>query len=88
MTAINYLIVENNIVINNCVWNGDTSIWTPPEGSIQLIQETTSSIIWQPVWSEGVDPVVIDWVLSEVIGQGGIGFTWDGTVLTTNQPKP
>jgi hypothetical protein len=22
------------------------------------------------------------------MGQGQIGFTWDGTILTTNEPKP
>ena len=29
-----------------------------------------------------------DFVLSEVMGAGDIGFTWNGTVCTTNQTKP
>lgn len=78
----NYLIIENNIVTNICVWNGDTSQWSPPQGSIALVQSNIPAIIWQL----NVDET--DFVLSEVMGAGDIGFTWDGTILTTNQPKP
>ena len=81
----NYLIIESNIVTNICIWNGDTTEWTPPQGSIALIQATTSAMIWQPVI---VNEKVIDFVLVEEIGAGDIGFTWDGSVLTTNQLKP
>jgi hypothetical protein len=28
------------------------------------------------------------WTLTQVVGAGDIGFTWDGSVLTTNQPMP
>ena len=76
----NYLIIEQNIVINSVIWNGNTAQWTPPQGSIALVQTTTPAMIWQLVDS--------NWVLSKVLGAGGIGFTWDGSVLTTNQPKP
>jgi hypothetical protein len=93
MTTQNYLIVENNIVNNVCVWDGDTSTWTPPADSIQLIQATTPAIVWVGTKVEVQPPTVpptyiIDYTLQEVIGAGDIGFTWDGTVLTTNQPKP
>jgi hypothetical protein len=81
----NYLIIENNIVTNVCLWNGDTSIWTPPQGSIVLIQAITPAMVWEAVV---VDDKITDWVLGEQLGVGNIGFTWDGTVLTTNQPKP
>lgn len=81
----NYLIIENNVVTNVCVWDGDTSIWTPPLGSIALVQATTPTMEWAEVI---VDGKVVDWVLQEFMGDGAIGFTWDGTVLTTNQPKP
>jgi hypothetical protein len=80
-----YLIIENNIVTNVCIWDGDTSIWTPPAGSIALVQATTPAMIWQAVI---VDKVITDWVLEQVIGAGDIGFTWDGTDCITNQPKP
>lgn len=80
-----YLIIENNIVTNVCVWNGDTSIWTPPVGSIALVQTTTPAMIWQAVVVEGK---ITDYVLVEQLGAGDIGFTWDGTDCITNQPKP
>ena len=80
-----YLIIEQNIVNNIVVWNGDTTQWTPPQGSIALIQATTPVMVWEPVF---VDEQITDIVLAEVVGIGAIGFTWDGNVLTTNQPKP
>ena len=78
----NYLIIEQNIVTNVCVWNGDTSIWTPPQGSIALVQATTPAMIWEL----NVDKTA--YVLTEVLGAGGIGFTWDGSIVTTNEPHP
>jgi hypothetical protein len=85
MTIQNYLIIESNVVTNIVLWNGDTQTWTPPTGSIQLIQSTTPAMVWQPIY---VDRIITDWELVEQIGAGGIGFTWDGSVLTTNEPKP
>ena len=81
----NYLIIESNVVTNVVVWNGDTTQWTPPQGSIALIQATTSALVWEAVI---VDGKTIDYVLTEQLGAGSIEFTWDGTVLTTNEPKP
>ena len=80
----NYLIVANNVVVNLTVWNGDTSQWTPPQGSIALVQATTPAIVW--VRDATVTPAV--YKLEEVIGAGAIEFTWDGSVLTTNLPDP
>jgi hypothetical protein len=82
MTTQNYLVVENNVVINNIVWNGDVNTWQPPLGATMLIQETTPAMVWDILMSGG-EPY-----LAEVIGGGQIGFIWDGTVLMTNQPKP
>lgn len=81
----NYLIIEANVVTNIVVWNGDTTQWTPPAGSIALIQSTIPAIVWQSVIVEGK---IVDYVLGQEMGVANIGFTWDGTVLTTNQPKP
>lgn len=86
MTTQNYLVVESNVVTNVVVWDGSLD-WTPPADATMLIQATTNAMVWQPV----VDPdtqKIIDYTLEEVLGAGSIGFTWDGTVLTTNQPKP
>mgnify|MGYP003704673793 CR=1 FL=1 len=80
-----YLIVEQNVVVNNVLWNGDTTQWTPPQGSIALIQANIPAMVWQAILENNV---IVDWELVEKIGFGNIGFTWDGTVLTTNQPQP
>jgi hypothetical protein len=78
----NYLIIESNVVTNICVWDGDTTIWTPPTGSIALIQATTPSKIWQ------YDKVTNTFILTEQLGFGSIGFTWDGSFCITNEPQP
>jgi len=78
----NYLIIENNIVTNIVVWNGDTNVWTPPNGSIALIQATTPAMVWSAPTETKPS------VLIEVVGAGGIGFTWDGTFVITNQLQP
>ena len=81
MTTQNYLIVENNIVTNNVLWDGEAD-WMPPSDSIQLVQATTPAIIWQ------YNNTLNVYELIQVLGAGNIGFTWDGSVLTTNLPKP
>ena len=93
MTTQNYLIVEANIVTNNVVWDGNTQTWTPPADSIQLIQSTTPSMVWVGTTVENLPATIpptytTTYNLEEVVGSGGIGFTWDGAILTTNQLKP
>ena len=87
MTTQNYLMIPTatNVVDNICLWDGDTNTWQPPADTLMLIQATTPAMIWQTVI---VDGKITDYVLEEQIGAGNIGFTWNGTVLTTNQPKP
>jgi len=85
MTTQNYLEVQSNVVVNCVLWDGNTETWNSPVETIMLVQETTPAIIWTPVTINGV---VTDYELSEVIGAGDIGFIWNGTVCTTNQPKP
>jgi hypothetical protein len=82
MTIQNYLIIESNVVTNLCVWDGDTKTWTLPVGSTALVQVTTPAMVWELNSDE------TEYVLVEIIGAGGIGFTWNGSVLTTNEPKP
>ena len=82
MTTQNYLMVENDVVTNVCVWDGNINTWSPPADATMLIQATTPAIVWQ------LNADKTDWVLTEVIGSGAIGFSWDGSVVTTNQPKP
>lgn len=71
---------QNNVCENVCVWDGNTDTWTPPAGYLMLVQATTPAKVWLLV--DGVYELV------EQMGVGSIGFTWDGSVLTTNEPQP
>ena len=75
-------MIQNNVVVNNILWNGDVNTWTPPENATMLIDAETPALVWL------VDNNIKDYVLIEVLGAGDIGFTWNGQILTTNQPKP
>lgn len=83
---MNYLLINTAITPKTCdnvvVWDGDTNKWSPPESHIALLQETTSSKDWS--W----DATSNTWILTESIGNGQIGYTWDGVALTTNEPQP
>jgi len=83
MTTQNYFVVENNAVTNLVVWDGNTQDWQPPTDATMLVQSTTPAMVWE---LNNLLPPTYE--LTEVIGAGGIGFTWNGTVLTTNEPKP
>jgi hypothetical protein len=87
MTDKNYLVVQNNVVTNCVIWDGNTQSWTPPSDATMLIQETTPAMIW--VNTSAIDKTP-NYVLTEVLNVGQIGFTWNTTtqVLTTNGPKP
>ena len=78
----NYCMVntETNICDNVCVWDGNPQTWTPPANYLMLVQETTPAKVWQ--LTDSVYELVV------VMGVGGIGFTWDGTYLITNEPQP
>jgi len=84
MTTQNYLIIDlQNIVENIVLWDGGPD-WVPPGGCTMLVQATTPAMVWK--LNKTVTPNV--WELVEVLGAGDIGFTWNGTVLTTNDPQP
>lgn len=76
-----YLIIENNVVTNIVCWDGGSD-WTPPANSIQIVHSTTIAKVWE------INAEKTDFELVSVEGVGNIGFTWDGSVLTTNMPKP
>ena len=87
------MVNPSNVVDNICVWDGDVNTWTPPADSIQLVQSTTPAMVWVGTRVENLPATIpptytTTYNLEEVVGAGDIGFTWDGTVLTTNQPKP
>jgi len=84
MNDKNYLMVNEstNVVDDLCVWDGNTDTWQPPSGYLMLVQEITPAIIWV------INADKTDYTLETVIGAGSIGFTWDGSTVTTNLPKP
>ena len=82
MTTQNYLMIQENIVTNVCVWDGNTQTWQPPQDTTMLVQATTPTKIWE------LNAENTDYVLTDSIGDGSIGFTWDGSFAITNEPKP
>lgn len=75
-------MIQENIVTNIVLWNGETSQWNPPNDAIMLVQSTTPTKIW------ALNEDKTDFVLTESIGDGAIGFTYDGQFCVTNQEKP
>jgi len=82
MTVQQYFVVESNVVTNSVMWDGDVNTWQPPTNSTMLIRSDTEAKVW------AYDKVSNSYVLTTVLGAGGVGFTWDGSVLTTNEPQP
>ena len=84
MTTQNYCMVNEstNVVDNVCLWDGNPDTWQPPADYLMLVQATTPAKIW--TW----DAEQKVWSLTVQDGVGGIGFTWDGTYLTTGDPMP
>lgn len=84
MTTQNYLMINEstNVVDNICLWDGNVETWQPPANYLMLVQATTPTMIWV------LNSDKTDWILGEKLGESAIGFTWNGSVLTTNEPKP
>ena len=84
MATQNYCMINQltNVCDNVCVWDGNPATWTPPANYLMLVQATTPAKIWE------LNQEKTEYVLVIVEGAGDIGFTWDGTYLTTNVPQP
>lgn len=82
MTEQNYLVVQNNVVDNLVVWDGDTNTWVPPSDATMLVAATTPA----DIWVLNADKTAFE--LQTVVGAGDIGFSWDGSTLHTNQQQP
>jgi hypothetical protein len=78
----NYLMIEENVVTNILVWNGDTSQWTPPSTALMLVQATTLTKVWK------LNTEKTDYELVDSVGDACIGFIYDGSVCITNEEKP
>jgi hypothetical protein len=81
MTDKTYLLVENNVVTNVVVWDG-LSDWIVPNGMIALDQDTTPTMVWT------VPTATTASVLEPIMGIGAIGYTWNGSTLSTGQTQP
>ena len=84
MTVQDYCMIneQTNVCDNICIWDGNPNTWTPPANYLMLVQAMVPAKIWQ------LDKTILEYVLVVVVGAGEIGFTWDGTYLTTNEPQP
>jgi hypothetical protein len=84
MNAQPYCMVDttSNICDNVVMWDGNPDTWTPPVSHLMLAQATTQAKVWE------LNPEKTEYVLQVQNGAGQIGFTWDGTYLTTNEPQP
>lgn len=94
MIEKDYYVVENNVVTNIVLWDGNIQTWQPPVGAIMLERATTPVMVWKflEVIAEeeiaGHTVITGEWKYVEEIGLGSVGFTWDGTKLITNEPDP
>ena len=75
-------MIEENVVVNICLWDGDVNSWQPPSNTTMLVQSTTPTKVWE------LNEQQTEYVLTDSIGNADIGFTWNGTVATTNEPQP
>lgn len=82
MELQSYFVVENDVVTNIVMWDGCIDSWSPPSNSTMLICSTTIAKTWK------LNNDATTYVLTKVVGEGQIGFTWDGVYLTTNKSKP
>lgn len=76
------MVNPENICDNVCLWDGNPETWQPPLGYTMLIQDETPSKTWV------LDKETNQYVLTDSIGLGSVGFTWDGTFLITSEPQP
>lgn len=82
MTTQNYFVIENGVITNSCVWDGNVESWTPPQGSVLIVNQEMPIKTWL------LNDSKTEYVLTETIGFADIGFSYDGSIATTNQPKP
>lgn len=73
-------MIQDNIVTNVTLWDGDVNSWQPPSNVIMLVAETVPTKVWGLVNNE--------YVLVDSVGDAVIGFTYADGVCTTHEPKP
>ena len=73
---------STNVVDNICIWDGNPNTWQPPSNYLMLVQATTPAYVWV------LNSDKTAYVIGEITGAGQIGFTWNGSAVTTNEPQP
>ena len=82
MTILAIINKDTNLVENVSLDDRPISEITLPDPYFVINLETTIAVLYSR------DPDTKEIVSEEIVGQGGIGFTWDGTKLNGPQPKP
>jgi hypothetical protein len=80
MTTVLWLNKETNKVDNASLDDRPISEITLPNTHLALDKDNTPSIVY------GLNDDNTEIIEHELIGQGGIGFTWDGTKLIGSKP--
>jgi len=44
-----WLMIVDDVVVNVCLWDGDTDSWTPPDGAVMERQEGQVGIGWERI---------------------------------------
>lgn len=84
MTNQNYCMVNLQTMLceNVVLWDGNRSSWNPAPEYLMLVQGETMAKVWTLISAQE------GYVLAPVLGQGQIGFLWDGEFLITQEPPP
>lgn len=81
MTILAIINKDTNLVENTSVDDRPINEIIMPDPYFVIDLETTMAVIYSKNKETGEITSV------EIVGQGGIGFTWDGTKLIGLQPK-
>lgn len=82
-----YLIIENNIVTNVILWDGNTNTWTPPENSIYLLRSSTPEKTRGNVHYD-VNPVLPDGSIVVRPNYANLGHIYDSENDVFYAPSP
>ena len=53
MESQEYFLIENGIVTNSVMWDGNPETWMPPAGATMLISATTPAMLWELTTPQG-----------------------------------
>lgn len=59
MDAIRYAMIRDGVVVNVCLWDGDTFRWQPPENVLCIPAPDHVGIGWRYEGAAWLEPVVV-----------------------------